>query len=86
MKLKMNKLNLKSAFQTILKKDKPKPIENTSLPSHLKKYPNFKFNRNKIINFYYKPKGKLNFDDTSSLPQKLKFTRVRTSTKIKEVM
>jgi hypothetical protein len=79
-------LNVKSAVQKIFTQNKHIPKKNTSLPTHLKRYPNMKFNRNKIINYYWKPIGKLDFSDSSNLPQKLQLRKKRIPTKLKEVM
>ena len=79
-------LNMKAVVQTIFTKNKFLPKKSLSRPEHLKRYPNMKFNRNKIINFFYKPVGKLNFSDITSLPQKLRFEKRRIPSKVKEVM
>ncbi len=83
----MKKLNLKEAFQTILKKDQPPRSLPKPLTSLQKKYPNWNLNKNEIVNFYYKPSEKKpNFDDIKSLPIKLKLTKIRVQSGLKEVM
>jgi hypothetical protein len=78
--------NLKQVVKAIKNKNNFIPKKSTSLPAHLKKYPNMHFNRNKIINFYYRVKGKTDFTDVDALPIKLEYTKIRTPSKVKEVM
>ena len=80
------KLNAKAAIHKIFTQNKiiPKKIE--SRPSYLKRYPNMNFNRNKIIHYMNRPKGKLDFTDVTQLPKKIEFSKIRLPTKLKEEM
>ena len=80
------KLNAKAAIHKIFTQNKFIPKKPDTRPSYLKKYPNMNFNRNRIINFVYKVKGKIDFGDGSQLPKKLEFRQMRLPTKLKEVM
>jgi hypothetical protein len=80
------KMNAKAAVHKIFTQNKFVHKRSDTRPNYLKKYPNMNFNRNKIINFVYKVKGKIDFGDGSQLPKKLEFTKMRIPTKLKEVL
>jgi len=80
------KLNAKAAVHKILTQTKLPHLKIESRPGYLKKYPNMTFNRNRIIHFINKPKGKLDFSDVTQLPKKLEITKKRMPTRLKEVM
>ncbi len=77
--------NIKLVAQTLSKNPIKKFQKPTKLPSHLKHYPNMRFQRGSIINFYYKMKTKPDFSNFENLPLKLQFRKKRIDPKLTEV-
>lgn len=77
--------NIKLVAKAISNNTTKKFQKSTKLPAHLKHYPNMKFNRGTIINFYYKMKNKPDFSNYDKLPLKLQFRKKRIDPKITEV-
>jgi hypothetical protein len=85
--MKMKKLNLKEAFQSILKKDKTPIPQPRPLPTLKKKYPNWSMRRGDIVHYVYKPSEKKpNFDNVKALPIKLKLKKIRIDAGLTRVM
>ena len=76
--------NIKLVAQSISNKATKKFQKSTHIPRHLKHYPNMKFQRGTIINFYYKMKNKPDFSNFDNLPIKLQFQKKRIDSKITE--
>lgn len=79
---------MKSLFKNALTSLRGKNIKHTPpkiqrIPDHLKKYPNFKFNKTDIIHYTYVLKDKPDFTKIEELPLNLKFRKKRLPTHLK---
>jgi hypothetical protein len=85
MSARINNIRL-AAERKIVHSFKPAKQAPQKLPRYLKHYPNMRFTKGTLINFYYEMKKKPDFSNFASLPLKIDIQKRRMPTHIKPAL